>query len=384
MEDFAAWAPRNGYTFPVHTKANFIDAIVEWSYSEAPHGNVNLTYASDWRYPDQTGFSLDKEGSNVNFAWAGVDLKYNWEGFFPPPTSLLISMDDKGQIALEKAEKSSGMKDGFSLHGGVSWKEFIIALLNSAMQNLGIALVAATGVILVATKFNWHIAAISFVTLLCIMSEVLMTMVVFGMKINMIEGLAVGIAAGMAVDYLLHLAHSFAEQPHEHREDRVRGALKDMGISIVSGCGTTVGACSALLLCDMAWFSRFGKFLFFIVFWAFVTSMSGLMALFAALGPHRGEGFLPLPHWLEAKLNRPKPASAQSSNSSPSAAEDAPEAAAAFPDGEMDVNADEDEEKNADQPFGGLGLAEELDENGNPKKLYGFDARLITDGGVVL
>ena len=30
------------------------------------------------------------------------------------------------------------------------------------------------------------------------------------------------------------------------------------------------------------------------------------------------------------------------------------------------------------------GLAEELDENGNPKKLYGFDARLITDGGVVL
>ena len=310
-----------------------------------------------------------------------MDLKYNWEGFFPPPTSLLISMDDKGKL-LWRRPKSSGMKDGFSLHGGVSWKEFIIAV-QLRHAELGHCVVAATGVILVATKFNWHIAAISFVTLLCIMSEVLMTMVVFGMKINMIEGLAVGIAAGMAVDYLLHLAHSFAEQPHEHREDRVRGALKDMGISIVSGCGTTVGACSALLLCDMAWFSRFGKFLFFIVFWAFVTSMSGLMALFAALGPHRGEGFLPLPHWLEAKLNRPKPASAQSSNSSPSAAEDAPEAAAAFPDGEMDVNADEDEEKNADQPFGGLGLAEELDENGNPKKptalMFAF-----TDGGVVL
>ena len=69
------------------------------------------------------------------------------------------------------------------------------------------------------------------------------------------------IAGGMAVDYVLHMSHAYNHQdPSLTSSERVRLAMGEMGISVLSGCITTFGACCALFSCDLLWFKMFGYF----------------------------------------------------------------------------------------------------------------------------
>jgi predicted RND superfamily exporter protein len=135
---------------------------------------------------------------------------------------------------------------------------------------------------------NVRVTVLSAVMLYSIISLVFAEMVVFGWKINLLEAIDISIAGGMSVDYLLHLVHSFNQQPGS-ADDKVRGALREMGVSVTSGMGTTLAACVALYLCDMLWFRLFGCFITMVVLSSFFTSMLGLMAVLACFGAH-GEG----------------------------------------------------------------------------------------------
>jgi hypothetical protein len=90
---------------------------------------------------------------------------------------------------------------------------------------------------------------------------------------------------GMAVDYLLHLVHSYKQQKEGNSHDRVRAALKQLGVSVTSGMITTFMACIALVLTNMLWFKLFGYFIMMVTVSAFVISIVGLMALLAEFGP---------------------------------------------------------------------------------------------------
>jgi predicted RND superfamily exporter protein len=88
----------------------------------------------------------------------------------------------------------------------------------------------------------------------------------------------------MSVDYLLHLVHSYKQQ-RGGPQQRVRGALEEMGVSVTGGMITTFIACIALFLTEMLWFKLFGCFIAMVILSAFFVAMVGMMALLAEFGP---------------------------------------------------------------------------------------------------
>jgi len=69
------------------------------------------------------------------------------------------------------------------------------------------------------------------------------------------------IAVGMAVDFVVHLAHSIAHSHRREVRDRVAAALDEMGPSISVGALTTFLTGLFMLLADMQFFFGFGQFL---------------------------------------------------------------------------------------------------------------------------
>ena len=69
--------------------------------------------------------------------------------------------------------------------------------------------------------------------------------------------MGIAIMVGLAVDYIVHMsaaiAHCDAGGPAA-----VQAALRNVGMSVVSGAVTTIGASMFLLPCEMAVFQQFG------------------------------------------------------------------------------------------------------------------------------
>ena len=53
--------------------------------------------------------------------------------------------------------------------------------------------------------------------------------------------------------------------------------MGEMGISVLSGCITTFGACCALFSCDLLWFKMFGYFIWGDIPDAFIITVGSLV-----------------------------------------------------------------------------------------------------------
>lgn len=80
---------------------------------------------------------------------------------------------------------------------------------------------------------------------------------------------------GLSVDYIVHLAEAYRSSPSTGRTDRVHHMLESIGLSVVSGAVTTIGA---------AVFMLFAKIQFFFQFGIFIISTVGISLLFALFG----------------------------------------------------------------------------------------------------
>jgi predicted RND superfamily exporter protein len=79
--------------------------------------------------------------------------------------------------------------------------------------------------------------------------------------INQESATFLGVLVGLSVDYVVHLALAFQEAPFASRGRRVRVALAEMGVSVLSGALTSMGASALLFLCTIQFFATFGKFM---------------------------------------------------------------------------------------------------------------------------
>lgn len=164
-------------------------------------------------------------------------------------------------------------------------------LFKFALESIIIAICCATVIIVLMTA-NWWISLICFFTLCCILSTALNLMIIAGWKIGLNEACCLVVAAGVSVDYVLHMAHSYNHQSGS-KEERTRAALREMGISVTSGFITTVSSSFALVLCDFAIFLRLGQFLTMTLTSSWVITMFLMMSVLASVGPNEGQGDIP-------------------------------------------------------------------------------------------
>lgn len=139
-------------------------------------------------------------------------------------------------------------------------------------------------VILFATR-SPVMAVFAGLTIACIILCVLGTMDLLGWELGTIESICLTIVAGFSVDYVVHLAHAYTHSTSALRAERVRDALGEMGISVLSGMATSVLASVPLFLCIIMTFNKFGSFLCMTVVFSWVWANFGFMGLCAQFGP---------------------------------------------------------------------------------------------------
>jgi len=300
MDEFQSWLAREkGRSFPVVPASDFRPLALEW--------RANLTSAGRGpSYADTTGFLED--GQRVYYAFASFNTTETIKDFYRGAINFddLWATHDKMVTALAAAEAAG---DGSVGGGGVQSLLFYPRMvssrtfLESGVQNLIIGLVLAATVITLMTM-NWKVALLSAASLVVIPLSLFMVLATARIKINIIESIALSLAAGMAVDYVLHLAHAF-NHAKGSAEDKVRSCLAEMGISVTYGALTSFASCCALFTCDFLFFFKFGVLITIIVWSGFIISMTSMVASFALFGPGDASGVIPAPACLQRHAAQP-------------------------------------------------------------------------------
>jgi len=153
-----------------------------------------------------------------------------------------------------------------------------------ALVGIGTGLGIASIVLLLATR-NLVVAALCIVTIGAVLVCVIGCTVAMGWQLGSVEALCFMTLTGFAVDYVVHLAHSYM-QSHAHTSlDRAHTALQEMGISVFWGMATSFVASLVLATCQLQILAKFGLFFMLTIIFAYFWSVLFLMPLLATLGP---------------------------------------------------------------------------------------------------
>jgi predicted RND superfamily exporter protein len=113
-----------------------------------------------------------------------------------------------------------------------------------------------------------------------------------------LESLNLVLVVGLAVDYVVHLAEGYSRSAHSDRLNRLRDALEEVGISVLSGALTTLGASMFLLIAHILFFSQFGIFMFSTIGLSILYALGFFTTMLGIMGPQNEFGSLkPLYRW---------------------------------------------------------------------------------------
>jgi len=142
---------------------------------------------------------------------------------------------------------------------------------------LGVSIAFA---VLMLSTFVFHIAFIATLSIMCVLVSVVGTTVMLGWSLGSVESILICILAGFSVDYVVHLAHAYKEATGDTYH-RLRTAFGSMGISVLNGMVTSVGASIPLFFCKVQFFEKFGTFLCLTIAFSWVFANFAFMAVLA-------------------------------------------------------------------------------------------------------
>ena len=145
-------------------------------------------------------------------------------------------------------------------------------------------------VILVVATTNFAVGVLATLIIALITCSVLGVINMIGWKLGPLESLNLTLVVGLAVDYVVHLAEGFMELKHETREVKVKHTLTHVGISVLSGACTTLGASIFLLAAKILFFFQFGIFIFCTIGFSIMYSLFFFPTVLALVGPEGERG----------------------------------------------------------------------------------------------
>jgi predicted RND superfamily exporter protein len=113
------------------------------------------------------------------------------------------------------------------------------------------------------------------------------------------EAVCLTLVSGFSVVFIVHYGLSYIEC-HEDgtfelgkgRQSRVRFAFFEMGVSVIGGAVTTIGASIFLFFCDLTIFAQFGRFMCTTIVLSILYANTLFMSILALLGPEGKQGQL--------------------------------------------------------------------------------------------
>jgi len=132
------------------------------------------------------------------------------------------------------------MKGAIQSMAGWNQIPFEKALIQSAFQGIGMAMSFSFIVLMIVTR-NPITSVVSIFNVTIIILSVMTFMVWNGQQFGTDQSISLVMLIGFAVDYVLHLSTDYMHSAGETRNDKMRQAYREMGVSIFSGCVTTFG-----------------------------------------------------------------------------------------------------------------------------------------------
>lgn len=164
--------------------------------------------------------------------------------------------------------------------GSLDWCIIImeLRLVETMQQGLIISVAFALLALLVATG-NILQATLAALTIGMIIVNVMAITAYFKWELGSCESVGVVVCVGFAVDYVVHLASHYNHSKYKDRNNRIKEALRELGISILSGSITTIGATVTLYICTLVMFTKFATFVVATIFFSIIYSLGFFAAL---------------------------------------------------------------------------------------------------------
>ena len=113
------------------------------------------------------------------------------------------------------------------------------------------------------------------------------------------------LVVGLSIDYVVHLAEGYRRSSHTDRLGRTHDMLQEIGVSVLSGAITTLGASAFLLFAQIVFFVQFGLFMFLTIMFSIAYALVMFTTFMALAGPENETGSLaPLYDWISRCYKR--------------------------------------------------------------------------------
>lgn len=160
--------------------------------------------------------------------------------------------------------------------------------MQSAITGILIGLFSAFVVLIIATT-NIIVGSLASLTISLITCCVLGTITMIGWKLGVLESLNLTLVVGLAVDYVVHLAEGYMHLVGQDRLTKVHHTLTHVGISVLSGACSTLGASVFMLGAKIVFFFQFGIFMFCTIGLSILFSLLFFTTVLALVGPEVNE-----------------------------------------------------------------------------------------------
>ena len=105
-------------------------------------------------------------------------------------------------------------------------------------------------------------------------------------RFQLLETINLCLVVGLAVDYIVHIVEGYHMSRAHHRLQRIQDTMESVGISIMSGAITTLGATLFMFFAKIIFFKQFGTCVFSIILASCIFSMFVFPAVYSICGPN--------------------------------------------------------------------------------------------------
>jgi len=233
--------------------------------------------------PDRYGNEMGWDGTRMRYASFAIESEVLNPFSQDPEAFTRGQYDEFVSIAKELDSAISPFCSGPVIMTDLSTKFVFMnnqaIYVQTAIQSSILGVAIAFVVLLISTRV-FHIAFFASLSIVSVLVSVTGTMVMLGWNLGSIESILIGVIAGFSVDYVVHLAHAYETASGETSE-RLSEAFGDMGISVLNGMVTSVGASIPLFFCQLQFFAKFGTFLCLTITFSWLFANFAFMSVLA-------------------------------------------------------------------------------------------------------
>ncbi|KAJ3424454.1 sterol-sensing domain [Anaeramoeba flamelloides] len=297
MEDFRDWVTNEtlaggSYAFPVEEDEfePLLYAFTNYARTEIMDSTLEPeTMLIPYTYRNTIAF--DKETKELRM----YDIQFNLviSGYATATTTRPLF--DKVEDFVNEINQDAPQGMDIAGNIGWSWMEMLTeeVLLNVAITTVAVSLAIAYIIILVSTD-NLIISLLAIISIGGIVVTIIGMMVSLGWQLGVIESVSMTIIVGICVDYIVHFCHAYNIAPYKTAFDKLRVAITNLGISVVSAAITTLFASFVMMLTYFMMFKRFGIFIWMTIISSVLWSFFFFFCLLIFFGPTGDKGKLSL------------------------------------------------------------------------------------------